>query len=182
MKIRHNSALPETFLSSSVRLIFSLFQVFFKKRGKIVFQKYLLSLIFLMSKLTKYDFLVDLKEIFTIVIDFVFRNLCLNLDFFMRTSCSSFVMRGASLARTYFLLTGACLLNMQKTVSLKYFRFFLRHNFECLIETFHYQSVYNQGKPQCKVSVFEIPFLILLQQSYESRRGLFQRHYFVGRN
>ena len=46
-------------------------------------------------------------------------------------------------------------------VSLKHFTFFVRQNFECLIETFHYQSAYNHGKPQCEVSVFEIPFLIL---------------------
>ena len=74
----------------------------------------------------------------------------------------------------YFLLIGVCLLKMQKAVSLKHFKCFLRHNFECLIETFHYQSVYNHGKPQCEVSVFEIPFSILLQVSYESGRGLFQ--------
>ena len=77
--------------------------------------------------------------------------------------CSSFVMKDASLARTYFLLIGACYLKMRKTVFLKHFSFFfLKHNFECLIKTFHYQSVYNHGKPQCEVSVFEFPFLILL--------------------
>ena len=58
------------------------------------------------------------------VIDFVFRNLFLNLDLFTLVLCSFFVMKGASLARTYFLLIGACLLNMPKTVSLKHFRFF----------------------------------------------------------
>ena len=93
--------------------------------------------------------------------------------------CSSFVMKGAALAQAYFLLIGVSLLNMWKTVSLKHF---LRQNFECLIETFHYQSVYNHGKSQCEVSDFEIPFLILLQRSYESQRGLLQRHFFVGSN
>ena len=48
------------------------------------------------------------------------------------------------------------------------------------IKTIHYQSVYNHGMPQCDILVFEIPFLILLQQSYEIQRGLFQRHCFVG--
>ena len=38
---------------------------------------------------------------------------------------------------------------MQRTVSLKHSKFFLRHNLKCLIETFHYQSVHNHGKPQC---------------------------------
>ena len=60
--MRHNSALSDTFLSSPFRLIFSLFEFFFVKRGTIVFQKDLLSLILLMSKLLKYDFLVDLKS------------------------------------------------------------------------------------------------------------------------
>ena len=45
--------------------------------------------------------------------------------------------------------------------------YFLRKNFECLIKTLHYQNVYNHHKPRW-VSVFESPFLILLQTSYES--------------
>ena len=114
------------------------------------------------------------------VIDVVSRNVFLNLDVLMIALRSSFVMKGALLVRTCYLLIGTCLLNMQKTVSLKHFIFFLRHNFQCLIKTFHYQSVYNHGKPQCDVSIFEILFSIPLQSPYESRKSLFQRHCFLG--
>ena len=70
-----------------------------------------------------------------------------------------------------------------KTVFKSISDFFLKHNFEGLIKTFHYhQSVENHGTPQGEVSVFEIPFLIPLQLSYESQGGLFQRHCFVGSN
>ena len=90
-------------------------------------------------------------------------------------------MKVASLARTYFLLIGACLLYVQKPVSLNHFRFFSKAQcHSSLIKTIHYQSVYNHAMPQCDILVFEIPFLILLQQSYEIQRGLFQRHCFVG--
>ena len=76
--------------------------------------------------------------------------------------CSSFVMKGASLAQTYFFLIGACLLNMQKQFHESILDFFLWYNFECM-------SIYNHGKPQCEVSVIQGRYLILLQLSYESR-------------
>ena len=83
----------------------------FENRRSIVSRKDLLSLILLMSKSSKHDFLIDLK-FFTIVPlnviifpisnrFFFFRNLFLNLDLFMIALCSSFVMKGASLPRTY---------------------------------------------------------------------------------
>ena len=51
-----------------------------------------------------------------------FKNLFLNLDPFIIALWSSLVKKGASFARTYFLLTGAYLLNILKTVSLKVLR------------------------------------------------------------
>ena len=48
--IQYKSAFSETFLPASFRLIFSLFEFIFEKRGTIVFQKDLLSLILLMFK------------------------------------------------------------------------------------------------------------------------------------
>ena len=46
-----------------------------------------------------------------------------------------------------------------KNIFFKHFMiFFLRHNFECLIKTFHYQSVFNRDEPQYEVYVLKSYF------------------------
>ena len=72
---------------------------------------------FYYSSVDRYNFSYQLSILFS-------QDFFLNLDLFMVALCSSFVIKGASLARTYFLLIGTCLLKMQKTVSLKHFNFF----------------------------------------------------------
>ena len=63
---------------------------------------------------------------------------------------------------------------MKRTVSLKNSDFFLKHNFECLLKRFNYQSVYNHGKPECEVSVFEIPFIFCYKYHMKNGEACFK--------
>ena len=62
LKVLHNFFLSEIVLPSSFRIVLSLFEYLFEKRGTTVPQKGLLSVTFLVSKLLKYTFLVVLKS------------------------------------------------------------------------------------------------------------------------
>ena len=62
LKIVHIFLLSEICFSASLRIIFSPFDAFFVKRGTTVRQKVVLSVIFFVSRLSKYDFLVFLNS------------------------------------------------------------------------------------------------------------------------
>ena len=110
-------------------MILSIFEHFVERRGKTVSQKLLLATTFLMSKLLKYSFLVVLGSFlqkfhcllhFNISSwDLVLKKLIRNLDLFINSLCSSFVIKGASFARRYFCLIGACFSNILNIVFLK---------------------------------------------------------------
>ena len=110
-------------------MILSPFEHFVEKSGETVFQKLLLSTTFLMSKLLKYSFLVVLSSFlqkfgclsyFNLsYCDLVLKKLLRNLDLFIISLWNSFVIKGASFARRYFCLIGACFSNILHIVSFK---------------------------------------------------------------
>ena len=132
LKKSHNSVSLEIFLPFSIRLTLSPFKGLFIKKGIILFQKVLLSVTFLCPDYCSMIFFVVLSnflqtflwrlKVFWLFSVLSFKNLFLNPDLFIIVLWSSLVIKGASLARTYFLLIGAYLLNTLKTVSLNVLR------------------------------------------------------------
>ena len=73
-------------------------------------------------KIVEVLFLCSFLEFFTIIyLNFIV--VFLSLDLSMIALWSSFVIKGASLARTYFLFIGTCLSKIQNTVSMKFSKF-----------------------------------------------------------
>ena len=98
------------------------------KKDIIVFHKVLLSVTFFMSRLLQYDFFVVLRnflqKLLCEVLLIIFSSVLQRLISWSRHFHNCFVklIKGASLAQTYFLLIGAYLLNILKTVSFKVLR------------------------------------------------------------
>ena len=116
LKIVHIFCHQKLFFCFNKKNIFTLWRHFFVKRGTIVCQKVLLSVIFLYEGCQSTIFLLNFIIFHVSLLSF--KNLFQSIDLFILALWSFLVKKGASFTRSYFFLIGPCLLKMRKIDSL----------------------------------------------------------------
>ena len=120
---------------------------------------------------------------FPIRVSLEFRKLFLSLEIFIMALWSSVVINGASLARTYFLLIGACLLKIRDTVFLNPSRSLpLKFISKYQTRTFLCQKFYSLFNSLFSVAYFGSSFSIRWLSVCQSQKILFQKPYYIENN